>query len=204
MIDWGARALERAPVATPETFKAPLFRSLIERFDPDRRYVVLDLGAARTQTISLLGQFRCRLDIADLDDDLERLNATAEPEELAATAEALLPRTLGEPTDVVLCWDILNYLERPALGALMARIAARAHARTIVHALIVYSQTHMSTSPGSYIPLEEGNLLETVAYPAERVAPRYSPDDLCRHMVGYSIERAMLLRNGMQEFLFHL
>ena len=38
----------------------------------------------------------------------------------------------------------------------------------------------------------------------QRDAPRYSPEDLSLCMQGYSIDRAMLLSNGMQEFLFRL
>lgn len=205
MIDWSARALER-PVAAPavETFKAPLFGALIAQLEEQTRYVVLDLGPARTQTIGLLSQFRCRLDIADLAQELGGLNSHTEAAERDAAAEAMLPRRHGEATDVVLCWDLLNYLERPALSALMARIAARARPGTLVHALIVYSQTHMPARPARYIPHDNGMHLETSAAAPDTPAPRYSPDDLCRCMTGYTIDRAMLLRNGMQEFVFRL
>ena len=33
-------------------------------------------------------------------------------------------------------------------------------------------------------------------------APRYSPEELGDHMAGFAIDRARLLNNGMQEFLF--
>ncbi len=32
----------------------------------------------------------------------------------------------------------------------------------------------------------------------------YSPEDLAKHMAGFEIDRARLLGNGMQEFLFRL
>lgn len=201
-MGWGARAPERVADAEPIAVKAPLFRSLIEGFDPERRYVVLDLGAARTQTIALLGRFRCRLDIAGLDDALTRLADESDPDDLAARVEALLPPPRSEATDVVLCWDLLNYLPPPAMTALMSRIAARARSGALVHALIVYSETHMPDAPRCIVPRDGGRVLEMPTQPAERRAPRYSPDDLCRSMSAWRIERAMLLRNGMQEFLF--
>jgi hypothetical protein len=37
-----------------------------------------------------------------------------------------------------------------------------------------------------------------------RNAPRYTPEDLSQCMPRYSVERARLLRNGMQEYLFRL
>ena len=40
--------------------------------------------------------------------------------------------------------------------------------------------------------------------PAVRMAPRYTPEDLAHCLPRYRVERARLLRNGMQEFLFRL
>src|SRR5690606_34794488 len=112
-------ARRRPPPASgghgPALIGAPLFRSLLEEFREGGRSVVLDLGPACPETVALLSQFRCRLDIADLAQGLDEFNAIeeAEPAQLGATAEALLPLRRPEATDVVLCWDLLNYL-RPA------------------------------------------------------------------------------------------
>lgn len=187
---------------SPLAINAPLFRSLIERMDDGERRVVLDLGPAQTEVIALFGQFRCRLDIADVADGLEELNAEPDPERLRDKAEFLLPACGGEPTDVVLCWDLLNYLERPALKALMERIAARSHRSTLTHALIVYSAQRMPVRPGRYVPQDDQRLISVGASLEQRDAPRYSPEDLTMCMPDYKAERGMLLRNGMQEFLF--
>ncbi len=201
----GWRARTAGNVCTPTgAFNAPLFRTLTDQLELRDRCVVLDLGAAHAQTIALFGQFSCRMDIADVADGLDSLNGSTDSQILLDAAESLLPRRRTEPTDIVLCWDILNYLERPALQALMSRIAARARPGTLVHALIVYSDTHMPEKPGNYVPQQEYGLLNVSAQTDNRVAPRYSPDDFGRHMPAYSIERAMLLGNGMQEFLFLL
>ena len=61
-------SMARAHVEAPREFNVPLFRSLIDNLAEDRRWVVLDLGAARPQTVALLSRFRCRLEIADLAD----------------------------------------------------------------------------------------------------------------------------------------
>ncbi len=201
-MDWRSRLATPAETAPPESLRAPLFRALVEQLDPERRLIVLDLGAAHTQTVALFGQFRCRLDIADLADDLHRLNNEPEPELLPETAEALLPRRHDEPVDLVLCWDLLNYLEKPALKALMARIAQRVRAGALVHSLIAYSEPKMPLHPGQFIPVDGLDLVNIAPDGELRDAPRYTPDDLKRCLSGFYIERAMLLSNGMQEFLF--
>ena len=55
-----------------------------------------------------------------------------------------------------MCWDLLNYLQRPALKALMARVAARSRPGTLVHALIAYSAPRMPARPDRYAALPDG------------------------------------------------
>jgi hypothetical protein len=194
----------QARPAGPEALNAPLFASLIERLHGGDRCVVLDLGAARTETIALFSQFRARMDIADLADGIERLETEIDPDILREEVERLLPARGTETADVVLCWDLLNYLPRPALSAVMAAIAERVRRGALVHALIAYSSKTMSMRPGCFVPLDEQRLINLAPRQAERDAPRYSPEDLARCMPNYSVERARLLRNGMQEFLFRV
>lgn len=197
-------ATARAQHETPSTINVPLFRSLIETFAEDRRWVVLDLGRARPQTIALLSRFRCRLDIADLGDTAEAWEGRGESVQCAEPALALEGIQSREPTDVVFCWDFLNYLEPAALTTLMASIAARCRSGALVHALIVYSDRQMQQSPGQFAPIDEGRLLNLSTAKPERTAPRYSHEDLRLCMPGYATERVRLLANGMEEYLFRL
>lgn len=188
---------------TPAAVRAPLFRSLIERMEQGGRWVILDLGPAQPETIALLGAFRCRLEIADLAGDLEALAPDEEtgPATIRERLESALPPRTPEATDLVLCWDILNYLQPPTLAALSSRLAARALPGTLIHALIAYRDPLMPTLPAGFFPADGGHLARRNA-PDERPAPRYSPEDLGRAFAEFSIERAVLLGNGMQEFLF--
>jgi hypothetical protein len=183
---------------------APLFHSVIERLEGVGRVVVLDLGTARTETIALFGRFRCRLDIADIADGIDALNAAAASKDLRNRVEALLPTRRREPTDLVLCWDLLNYLNRPAVAALMESIANRGRHGMLAHALVFYSTPQMPLRPGCWVPVDESQIMDVAAPQPTRKAPRYTPEDLGQCMPRYSVERARLLRNGMQEYLFRL
>ena len=194
-------ATARAEFEAPATPHAPLFKALIERIDVARRVVVLDLGAAHANTLELFGRFRCRLEIVDARYDIETLNDVGEPRDLEAAVAALLPSG-ADPIDIVLCWDLLNYLDRRALAALMAALAARTRPGGMAHALIVYLESRMPARPSDYVPLVDFRLQNLGQAPPERAAPRYSPEDLKLCMPGFAIERGRLLGNGMQEFLF--
>ena len=185
----------------------PLFHDLINALDATRRYVVLDLGAASTEMLALLGRSRCRAEIADLPHfgGIERLNATEPGHELASIADALVPQTSpGDAFDLVFCWDLPNYLTLDALSALMNAIGRRSRAGALAHALICYAERDMYEHPGRFVPTADGELVD---YSGERksiAAPRYSPEDLGKSMGGFVHDRARLLSNGMQEFLFRL
>lgn len=190
--------------AGAEPLNAPLFASLIQRIEAtEERCVVIDLGAARTETLALFGRFRARLDIVDLGESLDHLDVD-EPELMRERVEELLPPRREEAAHLILCWDLLNYLSRPALATFMTAVADRAVRGALAHALIAYSSRTMPVKPACYVPIEEHRLVNVAPPDAERDAPRYSPEDLANCLPGYTVERARLLRNGMQEYLFRL
>ena len=123
------RSGARVPPYVPEAFHAPLFRDVVARLDETKRNVVLDLGAASTETLALLGRSRCRVEIVDLAHfvGVDRLNSAEPGPALARSADALLPHPPpGDAFDLVLCWDLPNYLTLDALSALMDAIRSRA------------------------------------------------------------------------------
>jgi hypothetical protein len=190
--------------STPEGLSAPLFHSLIQRLQSGGRWVVLDLGAAHTATIQAFGKYRCRLEIVELADGLDSLNGEIDPRRIRQRADALLPPRRGEATDVVLCWDLINYLNQPALTAVMECIALRCKRGALAHGLVYYSTKAMPERPSTFLPLDDQRIVQHLLPGRERPAPRYTPEDLARCMPRYSVERGRLLRNGMQEFLFRL
>ena len=63
----------------------------------------------------------------------------------------------------------------------------------------------MHQHPGRYVPFVNGD--ELINHSATHVpiaAPRYSPEDLGKSMGRFELDRARLLSNGMQEFLYRL
>jgi len=169
--------------------------------------MILDLGAASTAMLALLGRSRCRVEIADLAHfgGLDLLNTTEPGPALADAAESLLPNRLpNDPIDLVFCWDLPNYLTLDALSALMGAIGNRARPGTLAHALIFYAERDMKEHPGSFAPTADGDLVDHSAPGAAIAAPRYSPEELGKNMGRFAIDRARLLGNGMQEFLFRL
>lgn len=201
------RGPARAPVENPEALNAPLFRQIANRLHTSERQVVLDLGAASTPMLNLLGRGRCHVEIADLarDGAIERLNAIEPGADLVAAASALLPPHCADgAVDVVFCWDLPNYFEPHAMSALIQAIAARARTGALVHALIVYSEQSMPDRPGRYLPTDDCMLVNRVTSSAAIPAPRHSAEALKRILFPFDLDAVRLLANGIQEFLFRL
>ena len=198
------RPAAATPGAPPDALSAPLFHSLMQRLASGGRWVVFDLGAAHSATIHAFGRFRCRLEIVDLAEGLDSLNGEIDPRRMRQRAEQLLPERREELTDIVLCWDLINYLNQPALNALMECIALRCKRGALAHGLVYYSTKAMPDRPSTFVPIDEQRIAQSAIPVRERPAPRYTPEDLARCMPRYSVERGRLLRNGMQEFLFKL
>jgi hypothetical protein len=196
-----------ADVSPAAPFHAPLFEYLVAGLGTDRRHVVLDLGAASTAMLSLLGQSRCRVEIVDLAHfgGVDRLNAAEPGPELAGAADSLLPnRQSTDAIEIIFCWDLPNYLSLDALSALMDAIGQRAAPGAVAHALIAYADREMRERPGHFVPTADGMLVDRNGVVSSIAAPRYSPEELSNHMGRFVIDRARLLGNGMQEFLFRL
>jgi hypothetical protein len=185
-----------------EQFRAPLFWNIAERLREGGRWVVLDLGPPRSGNVEFFSRFRSRLTIANVGAGLGDLNAAADASEAKQVVEALLPAHGPDPIDLVLCWDVLNFLKPPALSALMAQIATGLRRGASVHALMAYAATQMPAEPGSYAIRGEGELASSFAGEGTQNAPGYSTYHLLKMMPNFQVEKSVLLRQGLQEYFF--
>ncbi|MGY6553283.1 MAG: hypothetical protein ACXIUM_02055 [Wenzhouxiangella sp.] len=183
---------------------APLFERLITELSSGRRHVILDCGAARSGTLALLSAFRCRLDVVHLAELLPRLRQADDPDHRQQLLAARLAGPDSEPGHLVLCWNLLNYLQPAEIEVLAAVLASRLVPGARLHALIEYSSPTMPASPGHWVPDAAGRLHADQPDIEETRSPRYSPKALERLMPQFRPERSMLLGNGLQEHLFLL
>lgn len=187
----------QGPGPAAERVKVPLLAELLARDAGDRRRVWADLGSAQSGLVEQLTDGRNRLIVADLPGALEGGDAHWHRPD-----KVLDEKYWAEPVDFFLCWDLLNYMRPEQLGELSRRVAHLARAGSSVHALIQYSSTSMSETPGRYGLNADRQLSAVPADAPSTKTPRYSPKALEKAMPELRVERTMLLNNGMQEFIF--
>ncbi|MGI9325457.1 MAG: hypothetical protein ACR2PZ_09585 [Pseudomonadales bacterium] len=174
-----------------------LMPALFQRLDPDSRLTVLDLGAASGETVAAFSEFKCRLNFVDLLGELscEDLAEDADPIALKEKFRGLV----GEAeVDVLLLWDVLNYLPVPALEAFDACLQPLLGAQTQVHGISVRSPNtsldwvHYGLHGESKIGVQarSGEALPSTPNP---------PSVLNSTLTVLRVQRGILLRDGRLE-----
>lgn len=201
----GRRRRDPAPPqeAEPEVHRSLAFAALLEGLRPDHKLQVLDLGTAVGSNVDFLSRFDCKLYIEDLYSALAGRVPAAGGEEGLRPQEIdeLLPLPESALFDVVLAWDLFNYLDRDDLRRLMRHLARFCRPGAVVLALISI-QKQMSAQPIRFRIVDEANLLYELRTVHQRPAPRYASYDLGEMLEGFRIDRSFLMRHGIQEYLF--
>jgi hypothetical protein len=118
LLGWGARARSGAAVESEHVLPTKVLGRFFEAMAPRPAPAILDLGAAVGSNVTYLGErLHCRLTVLDLFEDLERLASTGHLDQLPATLAERFPREEAS-IDGILCWDLFDYLDKPAAAAL--------------------------------------------------------------------------------------
>ncbi len=189
----------------PERFSSLALGNLLAPLRSDGKHYVLDLGPASGSNVEFFSGFRCKIYVADLFD------APASKPAAEAKQGRVHPHQLhrqlviedGTHFDIVLAWDVLNYLKATALVELFGQLRQFCRQGTMVHALI-WGRREIPAKPMRFAITDDRHVTYEVSSPVTRTNPRYAPREMERLMAGFHVSRSYLLRNGMQEYIFSL
>ncbi len=165
---------------------------------------VLDLGPARAANLDFFSRYGGRLTVADFYRGLRaaRASTTSDEDERKAKAFAeLLPFDKTTRFDLVLAWDLLNYLTPQEQHVLMKCLEPFCLAGTAILAF-VSTQKEMPPAPSAYSIRDADTLVCEEREGRARPCPRYLEGDLLKRMQGLTVENRYQLRNGMLEYVF--
>ena len=192
---------EHSAVSGPtlQEHKSLAFRQLLAELSGGEKKRVLDLGRAIGGNVSFFSQFSCKLFIADIHQSLPNLADGKAP--LAEALAEVLPGEEAAPVDLILAWDLFNYLELPQIEVLTEALAPISGKKTLLFSMI----STLKEIPHKPLDYEVRDS-QTLAYSADLrlkiPCPRYKEPILERTMPSFSVETSFLLRNGIQEYLF--
>jgi hypothetical protein len=201
--------LRRAPecsrpaaiVAHPTTQSSIALEVLLEYLDEAPRRV-LDLGPPVADNVACYAHFGAKISIADfyrffLPRRAEGLEGASVGPHLFRT---LLPRDATRGFDVVLAWELLDYLSPDENTWLLHSLRELCSPGALLYALVA-SEGKLSLRPPVYTIEDEKTLRCDAPAPVRRPAPGYSEQALLRFMPQLEVERRYQLRNQRVEYL---
>lgn len=164
---------------------------------------VLELGPAFGANVEFLSKYSSKICIEDLYQTLASFDPSfnGDQSSFCPVYEALLPYHEDTRFDVILMWDLLDYLDGQNTRRLMRHLRRFCHRGTLLYAL-VSTRPKIPASPTHFKIVEKDKLLYQVTSTEERDCPRYRQGALLELLRSVRVERSFLLRNGMQEYLF--
>jgi SAM-dependent methyltransferase len=184
----------------PTKALARFLTSLGSRTQP----VLLDLGPVVGQNVTFFGeQLGCKIFVENLYKDIDRHVKEGKLDELPAFFEKRFPQETAS-VDGILCWDVLDYLDRPA-----AQAVARQLARILKPdgALLAFFLATQPTTPvrdeyTRYVVIDPAGLQHRPYAAARGKQKPLLNRDIERMFEPLRVAEQFLLKTNMREVLF--
>ncbi len=185
----------------PVEYKSLGLSALLGLLRADRKYSILDLGKALGGNIDFWSQFSCRLYIEDFYRYYLPLQATAPEDAERPLLEGLLAYPPETAFDIILAWDLFDYLNPEELETLIQKLCAWCRPGTLLFAL-VSSLPRIPAEPVVFRILDSERMIYDVRTQETRPCPRHQPRDVAKLMARFNVSHSFLLRHGVQEYVF--
>ncbi|MGQ0735312.1 MAG: hypothetical protein ACT4QD_16880 [Acidobacteriota bacterium] len=163
--------------------------------------VLIDLGPVVGSNVSYFGErLACRIRVEDLPADVDRHVREGRLAELPAQFRARFPQP-AESVDGILCWDVLDFLDRPAAQALAGALTRLLRPDGVLLGFFSTVDTRVA-SYTKYVVVTD-TMLKYRHYPAARARQRSLLNrDIIKLFEGLRVTDSFLMKNNLREILF--
>jgi hypothetical protein len=188
-------------------FNSPSVGILAQRFMGPGKCQVLDLGAPTKDNVAFFSGSSCKFYVEDLHRfyiaprDAKK-SVRKKDDDLEPGVADILSHDDRARFDLILGWDLFNYMDRPTIESLMARVSRCCRNGTMLFltiptvAMIPSRPARISMTRRGKIHYDRDMANGTISN------PRFSPTALESMMPGFRLLHSFLLGGEMQEFLF--
>lgn len=185
----------------------PVYRSLglkelCQRLEGSTGCSILDLGPARGANLAFWSRFSPSIHVADL---YTSMPLPPKPEDdtqgLPWNWVDILGVSPGAQFDVVLTWDLFNYIHADTLPHLTRHLRTLCRPAGLVFSLL-FDMHEMKAAPTVYRIVDDEHLAYEFRTQEQKPCPRHQPRDVTRIMQGFRTANSFLLRHGVLEYLF--
>jgi hypothetical protein len=205
VFNWGARKVaepasvvdEPAEPGTTSKVMPRFLAALAQRPDP----ILLDLGPVVGANVEFFGdRLACKIFVEDLFADVETHARRGVPEAPSPDVGARLTQLPGS-VDGILCWDLFDYLDKPASQALATRLTAMLRQGGALYGL--FGTTAVDLGHYTRFVIESDDTMRHRPY-AATLARRHvlTTRDINRMFDGLRVAESVLLKANTRETLF--
>ena len=187
------------------TFPTMALPKLLAALKAREQSVLLDLGPVVGTNVTFFGErLGCKIFDEDLFSDIDRHARAGTLDHLPRFFASRFQRLEGS-VDGILCWDVFDYLDKPAAQSLAAQLTRLLRPEGVI--LAFFSTTAPKDSPRCYVKQTVVNdtTLRHREYPAEqsRQAPLLN-HDIIRMFEPARVMEQFLLKTHARELFFRL
>lgn len=190
------------PVLAPEPQHATKALSKFLKYLQARESpALIDLGPVVGSNLNFFGEhLGCRIRVEDLFVDLESHAREGKLEQLPAFFESRF-RQVPESIDGILCWDVFDFLDRPAAQALATAITRLLRPDGALLGVFSTGEARAQVYT-KYVVVDEGHLRYR-PYPSSRPRQRHLANrDIIKLFEGLRVTDSFLMKNNVREILF--
>ena len=196
-------ALSQSPSgnADDSVFATKALRKFLSCLTSRESPSLLDLGPVVGSNVSFFGeQLGCKIFVEDIFADLDRHVRDGRLEALPEFLSKRFPQESGS-VDGILCWDLIDYLNRPASQALATELMRVLRPDGALLGFFATAQSR-ETRYTKFIIVDQANLKHR-SYPAARGRQAILLNrDIIRLFSGLHVSDSFLLQNNLREILF--
>lgn len=208
MLKWGSRKADSpqvAPAAPPASTDAIITSKVFPRFlaavGHQPAPVLLDLGPVVGSNVAFFGErLACKLHVEDLYSDIED---HARRGQRAALAQFLSTRLKEAPDSIdgILCWDLFDFLDRPAGLVLAKQLAGMLRKGGALYGSFGTTPLELKHYTKTIVAAEDSLKLRTsAATPVARTV--LLTRDIIKMFDGLIVAESVLLKSSTRETLF--
>ena len=194
---------EEPALIEPVVHRSLALNVLYNQFKKEKKYRILDLGPALGGNVDFFSQFRCTICIEDLYSTLSSFDYLSPEDGFSydAVFSYLLPYIRKARFDLILAWDLLDFLDRDEFKHLIMHLGQYSRSGTLLFSLIS-TQNHIPETPCNFRIVDDERLEYRFNSSVLRNCPKYGKSDFDSLMPNFRVCNSFLLRNGFREYLF--
>ena len=182
---------------------SPALKEIVAYLEGNDRTSILDLGPASSANVGFFEQWSPKIYIEDFYNSLALVCDYGPPLEpvFCPVYETLLSCTKDTQFDIILAWDLFDYLHNSDISRLIAYLDALCHSGTLLFALISI-RPRIPDRPAKFWVRDREHLCWQNESDAMMPCRRFTQRALLELLPNFRMKRSFLMRNGIQEYLF--